>query len=118
MTTEQRLKEKIEKVRKSNIRIKELELSLKKRDDIIAGQDTEINELTAIVKNWESMQERGYTALAINDGYIVEGVTVPAYSKFVHTQEIPGNIENQCYKEVNGKIELDIQKYKKLRRGL
>lgn len=114
-----------ERALKKNIEIKELkeqvkclDLDLKQANDIIAAQSNEIEELTQALRNWEKKQANGYTAVAINDDYIVDAVTVPPHSKFIYTQEIPSDIKNACYQEVNGIIELDIQKYKKHRRGL
>jgi len=118
MTNAERTLKKNIKIKELDSHVKQLDLDLKQANDIIAAQINEIEELSQALKNWEKKQANGYTAIAINDDYIIDAVNVLPHSKFIYTQDIPSDIKNACYREVNGIIELDIQKYKKHRRGL
>jgi len=96
---------------------------IKELNDKISVLQNENSELESALRKWEKMQEQGYTACAINEGYIMEAVTVPAYCVFTFSQDIPKDIGSKQYyrnpfaKLKNGKIVFDTQKYKKFRGG-
>ncbi len=95
---------------------------IKEQQDKIHALQTQLSQEEAKVKNWETMQMNGYTAVAINDGYITEAVTVPPYSTFTYTQDIPTQMYTPLYKKYpfvklnkQGKMVFDSQKYRKFR---
>lgn len=96
---------------KDETRIKELE-------DMNLALTNENEELETKLNKWIKMQEKGYTAVAINDGLIVHAVQVLPYSKFTYTQDIPREIGTSLYRSIpfykldsNGKMIKDIQQY-------
>lgn len=88
---------------KDSKRIKELE-------DMNLALTNENEELEAKVNKWISLQEKGYTAVSINNGLITHAVQVLPSSTFTYTQEIPTMIGTALYSKipiyelVNGKI--------------
>jgi len=104
--TGQRVVEHI-KVKLSNEkRIKELE-------DMNLALTNENHELEVKLNKWIKMQEKGYTAVAINNDMIIQAVQVLPYSTFTYTQEIDSVINTALYSRIpfykldNGKMCID-----------
>ena len=86
------------------------EKRIKELEDLVSGLTNENEELETKLNKWIKMQEQGYTAVAINNGLIVQAVKVLPFSTFTYTQEIPTEIGTALYSKipfyelVNGEI--------------
>ncbi len=124
MEISKRLVEKTKQLRKAADEIKRLKLDIKQRDDMINALDMTLNETQAKLNKWIKQQENGYCAVAINNGYVVKAVNVPAYSVFTYTQEIDSDIDTALYntipfiKLINGRMEIDAEQKNKFIGGL
>jgi len=119
-TISKRLSEKIQEVRKLKDTLKLRDNKILELNEKILALGTQLSLEEAKVKKWETMQMNGYTAVAINDGYIMEAVTVPPYCTFTFTQDIPKEIGSRLYSNFpfvklneQGKMIFDSQQYKK-----
>lgn len=118
ITISQRLSNKIkDNVAQEKI-IKLRDKKILELNDKIGGLETQLGIEEAKVRKWELMQERGYTAVTINDDMITNAVKVLPFSRFVHMQDIPTHILAPLYKsypfyqlDQNGKIVQNPQKY-------
>ena len=120
MGTSERLASKIkENVAQGKI-IKLRDNKIKEYEDKISVQSNHIGELERELKKWETMQQNGYTAVGINNGYVVVAVTVAPFSTFTYTQPIIPEISTKLYSnfpfvklDKQGKMVFDSQQYKK-----
>lgn len=119
-----RLKEKSADLKLRNEEIRNLKLDIMTLEEKLNATQLTLSETESKLAKWELKQEKGYSWEISDNGYIIGAGTVPPYPTFIYTQEIPNEIGTRAYritpfyKNDNGKIEKDIQKYKKYLGGL
>lgn len=117
-TISKRLGEKIQDNRRLKEQAKLDSNKIKEQDDKISALTNENEVLESKLDKWITLQNKGYTACAIENGIVVYAVEVKPYSTFTYTQEIPSEMGKSLYPKFpylkldqNGKMIKDIQKY-------
>lgn len=118
MEISKRLSEKIGEVRKLNGDLKIADNKIKEQEDKISALQTQLGIEEDKVKKWEKLQANGYCWLIKDMSGMVIGMgTVPSYSQFTYTQNVPKEIGTMKYSklpfyiEENNGIKIDTQKY-------